>query len=396
MAASLTSVQQQEDFKDKFLTCSICIEPYDNEQHQAKCLPCLHTYCKSCLQKLAGNRSKINCPKCRSLVTLPGGTVDSLPNNFLVENLKDYHDIFNFAVSCGSCENEGNQAVSFCHDCGCFLCQGCVDAHTRLGPLRMHKLSKMAELQEKKCNPMAKRHQQCKKHPKQDLTLFCREPNCKIPVCASCGHVYHRGHDLIDLSVAFDEIVADMQRSIARVSLKNQETAEEHATAEATQKKLTNSFNQKAKDIFKSKEKLMKLIDSQSKKAHSHLKNLYQTEMYRLASSMESMDLLSTQMTSACEFANQASHTSNPTQLLTSQNQIMERLNELENKEPPKSVSEKTDLTLTDRHHSAMAKIQESVKDLFDNDWEKKSQKSHHLQGKHLLKIILIGYCCQS
>ena len=242
MAASLSPAQQQEDFKEEFLTCSICTEPYDKDQHQAKCLSCLHTYCKSCLQKLAGKRSKINCPKCRSLVTLPGGTVDSLPNNFLVENLKVYRDIFSFAVLCGSCENEGNQAVSFCHDCGCFLCQGCVDAHKRLGPLRMHKLSTMAELQEKKCNPMAQRHQQCKKHPKQDLTLFCREPNCKMPVCASCGHVDHRGHDLIDLLVTFDEIVAKMQRSIKSVGLKNQEAAKYRTTTEALQKKITDSF----------------------------------------------------------------------------------------------------------------------------------------------------------
>ena len=221
MAAFLSLTQRQEDFNEEFLTCSICTEPYDNDQNQAKCLPCLHTYCKLCLQKVASKHPKINCPNCRSLVTLPGGTVDSLPNNFLVENLKNYHDTLNFAISCGSCEDKGNQAVSFCHDCGCFLCQECVDAHRRLGPLRMHKLSTMAELQEKKCIPMAQCHQQCKKHPKQDLTLFCREPNCKIPVCASCGHVDHRNHDLIDLSVAFDETVADMQRSIARVSLKN-------------------------------------------------------------------------------------------------------------------------------------------------------------------------------
>ena len=376
MAESLSPTQQQEDFKEEFLTCSICTEPYDNDQHQAKCLPCLHTYCISCLQNLAGKRIKINCPNCRSLITFPGGTVDNLPNNFLVENLKNYHDIFSFAVLCGSCEDEGNQAVSFCHNCGCFLCQGCVDAHRRLGPLRMHKLSTIAELQEKKCNPMAQRHQQCKKHPKQDLTLFCREPNCKIPVCASCGLVDHRGHDLIDLLVAFDEIVADMKRLIERVSLRNQEIIKEHATAEAIQKKLTDFFNQKEKDIHKSEEELITLIKSQSKKAHSHLKNLYQTEMNRLASSMESMNLFTAQMTSACEFANQACHTSNRTQLLTSQKQIMERLSELQNQEIPKTAS--------DKHHSAMAQMQTLVEHLFDNDWElRKSQKPQGLQGKH-------------
>ena len=379
VAASLSPTQRQEDFKEEFLTCPICTESYDNDQHQAKCLPCLHTYCKSCLQKLAGKRSKINCPNCRSLITLPGGTVDSLPSNFIVENLKGYRDIFNLAVSCGSCQDEGNQAVSFCHDCGCFLCQTCVDAHARLGPRLRHQLSTMTELQEQKCNPMLQRHQQCKKHPKQDLNLFCRKRNCKIPVCASCGLVDHRGHDLIDLSAAIGEIVADLQRSTAKLRGKQQKVTAKRSETETMQKTLTDNFNQKEKDMRESKQKLINLINSQYTKAHSHLKNLYQKEMNRLTSSIESIDLLATQMTSACEFADQTCDNSNPTQLLTSQNQIMERLSELEKKELPVTESEKTGLNLTDQHHSAMAEMQNSVQQLFDNDWEKKRQ---HVQGK--------------
>ena len=382
MAASLSPSQRQEDFKEEFLTCSICTEPYDNDQHQAKCLPCLHTYCKSCLQKLAGKRSKINCPNCHSLVTLPGGTVDSLPGNFIVENLKDYRDAFNLAVLCGSCGEEGSQAVSFCHDCGCFICQTCVDGHRRMGALRGHKLSTMAELQQQKCNPMAQRHQQCKKHPKQDLILFCKEPNCKIPVCAPCGLIDHQGHDLTDLSAALDEVKADMQSSAASVSSRNQEIAKKHITIKTMQETLTDNFNQKEKDMRECKQKLINLINSQFTKANSHLKSLYQTEMNRLSSSIETLNCLSAQMTSACEFANQACDTSNPTQLLTSKKQIIERLSDLENKELPESESEKTGLTLTDQHRSAMAEMQKSVQHLFDTDWKRKAQnhggKNHH------------------
>ena len=121
--------------------------------------------------------------------------------------------------------------------------------------------------------------------------------------------------------------------------------------------------------------------------------------MNRLTSSMESMDRLSVQMTSACEFANQACHTSNPTQLLTSQNQIMERLSELENKKvpviSPEMTEQLTELTLTDQHHSAMTKIQESVQSLFYSDWEKKSEKQKHTQGKHFNIFYCMGLCIE-
>ena len=162
MAASLSSVQRVEEFKEEFLTCSLCVESYDNEEHQAKCLPCLHTYCQSCLQRHVSGKPKFNCPTCRCLITLPGETVASLTNNFFVENLKGYQDIFNHAVICGNCD-KGHSAASFCHDCGSFQCQSCMDNHSLMRSTRNHDLVPMSELQEKKCNPMMQKQLYCTK-----------------------------------------------------------------------------------------------------------------------------------------------------------------------------------------------------------------------------------------
>ncbi|XP_072019601.1 tripartite motif-containing protein 2-like [Amphiura filiformis] len=159
MAAASSPAQMKEEFKDEFLTCSICAEPYDNGVHQAKCLPCLHTYCKSCLQRIASKRSQFDCPKCRKPITLPGGTVDSLPNNFLVENLKQYQNIFNMAaVTCGNC-NRDVPSVRFCHDCGSFQCQRCTDNHQEMRSMQHHQLVTIEELQAKKCNPITQQLQ---------------------------------------------------------------------------------------------------------------------------------------------------------------------------------------------------------------------------------------------
>ncbi|XP_072024534.1 uncharacterized protein [Amphiura filiformis] len=153
MATSLSPAQRKEDFKDEFLTCSICAELYDNAEHRAKCLPCLHTFCKACLQRIAGtSRSKLDCPKCRKFITLPGGTVNSLPNNFNVENLKEYQNSFNSAQICGNC-NRDDPAVRFCHDCGSFQCQRCTDNHQEMSSMKHHQLVTFDELQGTKCNP---------------------------------------------------------------------------------------------------------------------------------------------------------------------------------------------------------------------------------------------------
>ena len=90
---------------------------YNKEDIQAKVFPCLHTFCQSCLVKHARQQAKFDCPKCGCEVTIPQGGIDKLPNNFIVENLKDYQDIFRSAVACGSCTGENNQAERFCYNC---------------------------------------------------------------------------------------------------------------------------------------------------------------------------------------------------------------------------------------------------------------------------------------
>ncbi|XP_072030170.1 tripartite motif-containing protein 2-like [Amphiura filiformis] len=369
MAASVLAGNRKEEFKKEFLTCAICAEPYDNDKHQAKCLPCLHTYCKSCLQSIAGNRSQFNCPKCRKLIILPGGTVDSLPNNFIVENLKEYQNIFNPAVICGNCDDD-NSAVSFCHDCASFQCQGCIDNHQKIRFMRHHQLVTIEELKAKKCNPMMQQ-EHCTKHPKQDMTMYCREADCKVPVCATCGHLDHRGHDLIELSTAIEQVVADMQHSSERVNMRSQEFACARLGAEELQQYLTTNFRKKEKEMQKYNLKLHKQIDANHSKAHTHLKHMYKTEMNNLTSSIESIDYISAQMISACEFANQSCDMSRTMQLLTLHNQIMERLNELETAKLPETASViKTDFDFTEKHHSATAQIQESLHDLGDIRWK--------------------------
>ena len=366
MAASLLPSQKSEEFKEQFLTCPICYESYDNGEHQAKCLPCLHTFCLSCLQSHASKRPKFNCPQCRKEIILPGGNVDSLPNNFLVENLKDYQDIQNLTVSCGSCDEE-SQAVSFCHDCGCFLCHTCVDNHQKMRPLRHHKRSTMQELQQQKYHP--RKEQVCQKHPSQTLTLYCKHAACKVPVCASCGLVDHRSHKLVDLSKAVDGILIEIKQSSAKVNGRNQQLVRRRATVKTQQKMLNQNSEQTLKDIGELEKKLINLIRLRCSKATAHVKKLCETQNKRLTAELESIDNLKDQMTNACEFANKACEMNHPTQLLTSQYQITDRLQELEHADLPQTTSDKTEFTFTDNHELALAQIQESAQHLCNVTW---------------------------
>ena len=368
MAASLLHSQKGEEFKEQFLTCPICYESYDNGEHQAKCLPCLHTFCLSCLKSHAGKRPKFNCPQCRKEIVLPGGSVDSLPNNFLVENLREYQDLINHAVLCGDCDDE-NQAVSFCQDCFLFLCQDCVDGHKKRRSQKHHKLLTMQELQQQK-HPTRK-EQVCQKHPTQILTLYCKEAACNVPVCASCGLLDHRSHELVDLTAAIDEIVAGIKQLSANVNSRNQELVKRKDAIATQQKQLVQRSEQKMNDIDKLEKKLVKLIESKCSEAKVHVKQLCGTEMKNLTTKIEAVDNITAQMTNASEFANKACDINHLTQTLTSQHQITDRLRELKNADLPETTSDRADFTFTDNHNheSALAQIQESAQHLCDISW---------------------------
>ena len=240
MATPVSPDQRKENF-----TCSTCAKPYDNDGHEAKILPCLHTSCLSCLQhRQSKEQEKLSCFKCGTVVTQQGKTVDSLPNNFTVDNLKMYHDILNSTVSCGNCFDDGNNAVSFCHDCHCFLCQICLEAHKRMGALRSHKLSPMAELHERKFNPIRELYmQKCDKHLEQNLVQFCKD--CKVAICSTCALVDHHGHASVNLTAIADEIAEALKQTSAKVEKIKCELSRKQEATDAIKKTLTANFTAK-------------------------------------------------------------------------------------------------------------------------------------------------------
>ncbi|NXW06049.1 SH3R2 ligase, partial [Fregetta grallaria] len=70
------------------LECPVCFEKLDTT---AKVLPCQHTFCKPCLQRILKSQKELRCPECRTLVLC---SIEQLPSNLLLIRLLD-------GVKCG-------------------------------------------------------------------------------------------------------------------------------------------------------------------------------------------------------------------------------------------------------------------------------------------------------
>ncbi|CAH2218653.1 tripartite motif-containing 45 [Pelobates cultripes] len=175
--------------------CPQCQELFSDP----RILPCLHTLCMSCLNRLEpfntngkltqGVNQSILCPVCDSEVALPPGGVTELVPDMLAQEevLLALYRSGDHELACDLC-GEG-RAEKRCQDCKVNICEFCCQAHRRQTRTTRHLLLSLQNLPPGlSLSPVPC----CNLHPLEELCLFC-EP-CSLPCCRDCALIKHRGH----------------------------------------------------------------------------------------------------------------------------------------------------------------------------------------------------------
>lgn len=142
----------------KHLTCSICLEVFK----VPKTLPCLHTFCRVCLdghvRGVSTDGQYFECPLCRAK-TIPVNknskeqwAKDFPTNHFVVSLLEDStirskevkKSTKDDAVICMPCSVEEKQKKGFCFciNCSEYLCKDCYEDHRKFKATREHDILK--------------------------------------------------------------------------------------------------------------------------------------------------------------------------------------------------------------------------------------------------------------
>ncbi|XP_050013484.1 E3 ubiquitin-protein ligase TRIM45 isoform X2 [Alexandromys fortis] len=181
-------------------------------------LPCLHTVCTTCLEKLEpfsvvdirGGDSDtssegslfqepkprslqpqvgILCPVCDAQVDLPLGgvkalTIDHLAmNDVMLESLRGEGQ----GLVCDLCSDR--EVEKRCQTCKANLCHFCCQAHRRQKKTMYHTV---VDLKDLKGYSRVGKPILCPAHPAEELRLFCEL--CDQPVCRDCVVGEHREH----------------------------------------------------------------------------------------------------------------------------------------------------------------------------------------------------------
>lgn len=177
-------------------TCQVCNKIFTNP----KTLPCLHSFCASCLQQedvSDSERSEIRCPECSKIANVKKAAF--LPNAFqILRDIAEYKFVQkiygNVDNPCEKCTSSSNsKATNFCEGCNRFVCNLCVTIHRSWSEFSSHKIVRISDLKEnyRKYIPDPTVSSICTEHQK-DCNLFCE--TCRKEVCHECIIKGHRDH----------------------------------------------------------------------------------------------------------------------------------------------------------------------------------------------------------
>jgi len=108
-----------------FIKCQLCFDIYKHniEEKKPRNLPCGHTFCSDCIDKLYkdDNKNHLECPNDRRVFVIEKSR--KLPISFSLLNIAE-----NFCSSAG-CENQLNTVSLYCYHCKQKICDHCRETH---------------------------------------------------------------------------------------------------------------------------------------------------------------------------------------------------------------------------------------------------------------------------
>ena len=252
MASKASSINVENS-----LRCSVCLDDFKDP----KVLPCCHTFCKKCLEKIQSKGDTIKgaisepggppanhsfndqcdtthneevtvviltCPQCRAQHKLTGGGVEGLLTDYAIEDELDkikssscQEEKVKSSLRCGLCEST-DPVVSFCNDCFLPLCEFCQKAHQRLKQYYGHDVKSIDEIDSQLLSKRKRKrasHLVCSKHPTQVPQIFCS--SCDELVCCECVIKGHKGHEFVGVNsetrLAMEKKLSDASSSVCAV-----------------------------------------------------------------------------------------------------------------------------------------------------------------------------------
>ncbi|XP_072040759.1 uncharacterized protein [Amphiura filiformis] len=332
-----------DDMTLDLVTCHICL----SEINTPKSLPCLHTFCRSCLTSWAEKcPNTLTCPTCQEAYPVPPEGIEGLKGNFFVSKLKDRRALKRKLSSpekivCSAC-NSNAEANSRCIDCNDFLCARCTEMHQTIRVLKSHQVVNVAELRSGKVNLFKhpkQQQEQCKKHIGQIVWFYCE--TCGILICRDCTVVDHcrPEHHYVNVQDAIrgqrqniqgltddcKKILADVEKEMGLV--KNHENQLARVVKQASDA-VDTAADRAVAD-------LQVCIEAKRNDHQAHIQNIYEERKLSINAHKEKLVSLTSRLKTALDMGKQVSENGSEFEVASTFHSLLTTLKQLKEAKLP-------------------------------------------------------------
>ncbi|XP_070560285.1 E3 ubiquitin-protein ligase TRIM56-like [Ptychodera flava] len=315
-----------------FLLCGICSERYRN----AKILPCLHSFCEPCTNKLAKTSDgSITCPVCRRSHELPNGVSSISSNGFL----NDLVDLFakreseDGSRNCQACEQEG--ATTRCIECAFDICQLCASAHTKFPLMKAHRLMSLDDYNVARCSDLTSIQPPvyCSAHREYQIEFFC--DTCKEAICLKCTALDHAKpeHRYRCVQEAAGSFMEDLSAIIDKMKEKETETVQSKVAVQHVLDSLDSCFRKEtdevSQQIRQKVEEHTRLIQENGNKLQAELKAEYEKRKFNLTAQLKELDIAENDLKCTCEYVETLLRYGNAPQVTSAKKGVEDQAGEL-------------------------------------------------------------------
>ncbi|XP_076344976.1 tripartite motif-containing protein 2-like isoform X2 [Tachypleus tridentatus] len=308
-------------FANHFFACGMCRNSYT----KPKVLPCLHTFCESCLSLYIPAESlTITCPICRQQSILPKQGVPDLPNNFFIADLME---LLEQPAVCQrrECQTPG---VRKCKPCDQFLCDTCCGAHKEESPscdnmiVSIGELALLEEQELNRDNPSL----MCPKHSCQTLRFYCR--NCETAVCVTCTDIEHCGHGTVRLRDAIEDERNALKVLLRKAYLQVPNLNKAIEVINSTLHDLSQEHSDVLREVSFCFDSLIEAVQMRKSFLLKELEDCHRSKQQILFKQRESLEQCLNNLANSCEFTENTLAHGNETEILLVNKQIAEKLKE--------------------------------------------------------------------
>ena len=333
MATGRETRQKGMEELEQEVTCPVCQDHFQ----EPKILPCLHYYCKGCVQALAkragGPSHPFPCPECRTPTLLPQSDPDRLQTAFFVNRMKELHAklekvLGKVETKCEMCS--GGVATAFCHQCAAeFICDECTRQHHRMKVFAGHKVSKLEELKEDEAKEVVVAKSapppMCKVHDEQ-AKIYCYD--CKALICRDCVVKDHKDHEYEFVKKAAPETKKKLMERLTPLSEIQAGMQDAIKSVEGVKAGIITMDESVTTSIKQCFQELHNILDKREKELLAETATMVEEKMNKLNMQQKKLEMSSGTIQSLMEFVERSTENATDDELMTIHTQMMTRISE--------------------------------------------------------------------